>query len=98
MRFDVLTLCSLALAVAADFGLAAWVFVQTRGWSKIIAPLPAAVVVAWGVNLVVDLRADPTDHNLWPLELLLIAIMGCLFSIGLLALLRLLAPRQMQQR
>jgi hypothetical protein len=96
MNFDLLILVSLALAVAVDCGLAAWAILQTRGLLRFLAAMPLAVLLTWGVYLVLEIRAHPTSHNLWPFELLLVAALGCVFSVGLLAVLNMRSTRPMQ--
>jgi hypothetical protein len=41
-----------------------------RGGWRLAALLPLLGVIAVVVTIVVDVRADPTTHNLWPFEVL----------------------------
>ena len=38
--------------------------------------LPVGLVLAVGVRIAVDVAVDPTTHNLWPLELVIAAVVG----------------------
>jgi hypothetical protein len=70
-------------------GLAAPVLALRRwrgGW-KLAAAVPAGIVGFVILRIVVDTAADPTSHNLWPLEVL-IAGFASLAIIGALALAR----------
>jgi hypothetical protein len=56
------------------------------GW-KLAAAVPAGIVGFVILRIVVDTAADPTSHNLWPLEVL-IAGFASLAIVGALALAR----------
>ena len=48
----------------------------------------AVIVVAFVVlRILIDTARDPTSHNLWPFEILMVGT-GALLSIGVLKLLR----------
>lgn len=62
-----------------------------RAWQGVWRWLAAAPLMLVGADLVLILAStavDPTSHNLWPLELLFIAVIG-LPVVGLLWLVRL---------
>ena len=64
-----------------------------RAWQGVWRWLAAAPLMLVGADLVLILTStaiDPTSHNLWPLELLFIAVIG-LPVVGLLWLVRLVA-------
>jgi hypothetical protein len=61
------------------------------GW-RLGALLPLLGVIAVVVTIVVDIRADPTAHNLWPFEVLgAVVVAGA--ALGGLQLIRLIAQR-----
>lgn len=55
--------------------------------------LPLVVMGLVLLNIIVGVVIDPTSHNLWPLELLMVAIVGLVW-IGVLALARLFVARR----
>jgi hypothetical protein len=64
-----------------------------RAWHGVWRWLAAAPLLLVGADLVlilVSTAIDPTSHNLWPLELAMIALVG-LPVVGLLWLIRLVA-------
>lgn len=73
------------LVVVAAVAFAAQAILSTRFWSTALvvgAAVPAAVLA----RVVVEAAADPTTHNLWPLELVLSAVPGFVASgLGALA-------------
>lgn len=72
----------IAFLVAEVAALGKW-----NGVWKLLAMIPAAVVLFVCLRIVLDTSRDPTSHNLWPLELVIWAGIG-LASLGLLALVR----------
>jgi hypothetical protein len=64
-----------------------------RAWQGVWRWLAAAPLMLVGADLVlilVSTAVDPTSHNLWPLELAMIALIG-LPVVGVLWLVRLVA-------
>lgn len=64
-----------------------------RAWQGVWRWLAAAPLMLVGADLVLILLStavDPTSHNLWPLELAMIALIG-LPVVGVLWLIRLVA-------
>jgi hypothetical protein len=61
----------LAVAVVLAVVLVASLIRSTLRWRggwRAAALLVAIAIAAWLAKLVVDLRSDPTSHNLWPME------------------------------
>ena len=61
-------------------GLPIYFLWRWRGPRRLLAALPLVVLAGKLATVWVDLAADPTSHNLWPLELLLweLPVMGVL--------------------
>jgi len=53
-----------------------------RGAWRLVALLPAVAVIVVALRIVVDVRRDPTSHNLWPFEVTMWSGLG----LGFLAL------------
>jgi hypothetical protein len=64
-----------------------WSVWKWRGGWRIAAAIPAAVVVFVVLRILIDTARDPTSHNLWPFEVLMVGT-GALLCIGVLKLLR----------
>jgi hypothetical protein len=64
-----------------------WSVWKWRGGWRIAAAVPAAVVAFVVLRIVIDTARDPTSHNLWPFEILMVGT-GALLAIGVLKLLR----------
>jgi hypothetical protein len=63
-----------------------------RGGWRWVALLPLLLVVGVVLRIVLDVRADPTSHNLWPFEVLAVVVAaGAL--LGLVELIRIAASR-----
>ncbi|HEX7802162.1 MAG TPA: hypothetical protein VF471_05345 [Pseudoxanthomonas sp.] len=60
--------------MARAFGLARF----WKVWLLIAAAVPAAVLV----RIIVDIMADATSHNLWPLEFAIAAALGLACSLA----------------
>jgi hypothetical protein len=84
---DLLIVMLVAAAVLAPqiCAIAAW-----RGWWRRLAAAPLLVLAADLLLIAIQTSIDPTSHNLWPLELAMVALIG-LPVVGLLWLLRLVA-------
>lgn len=50
-----------------------WGWLKWQGGWKLLAGLPLAVFAAWILFIALGVAVDPTSHNLWPFELLLLA-------------------------
>jgi len=87
MLMLVLAGSGLGVVGATAYALRRW----TRSW-RWIAGLPLLFVVGAALKLVIEVRADPTSHNLWPFEMLgVLAIASAL--LGGLYLVRLFTRR-----
>jgi hypothetical protein len=64
-----------------------WCVWKWRGGWRLAAAIPAAVVVFVVLRIVIDTARDPTSHNLWPFELLMVGT-GALVAIGALKVVR----------
>ena len=72
------------------FGPQIWAIRAWQGVWRWLAAAPLLLVGADLILILVSTAIDPTSHNLWPLELLFIAVIG-LPVVGLLWLVRLVA-------
>lgn len=43
---------------------------------KIVRIAPAGLILATIVKIIIDGIADPTSHNLWPFEIILLSLLG----------------------
>jgi hypothetical protein len=83
-----LVLMPLFLAlVLACVGAPIWALRKWRGWWRLAAVLPFAIMAFVVGRIVVDTARDPTSHNLWPFEILYSGTAG-LALIVVLALAR----------
>ncbi|MBA4096941.1 MAG: hypothetical protein C0484_09270 [Rhodospirillum sp.] len=83
-------LVPIVLVAIAVIGLQIWAI---RAWQGVWRWLAAAPLLLAGADLIlilVSTAIDPTSHNLWPLELAMILLIG-LPVIGVLWLVRLVA-------
>jgi hypothetical protein len=78
----------IVLVAAAILAPQIWAIRAWRGWWHWLAAAPLLVLGADILLILAQTSVDPTSHNLWPLELAMIAIVG-LPVVGLLWLLRL---------
>lgn len=58
-----------------------------KGAWRIAGLLPLAYAVFVVARIVLDVRRDPSSHNLWPMEVLLAAV-GGLIGLGIIAAFR----------
>lgn len=65
---------------------------QWRGWWRLAAVLPAAVMLIVVLNILIGIRLDRTAHNLWPLEIVMWCAGGLLY-LGVIILVRKLLSR-----
>jgi hypothetical protein len=80
----------IVLVAAAILAPQVWAIRAWRGWWRWLAAAPLLVLGADVLLILAQTSVDPTSHNLWPLELAMIAVVG-LPVVGLLWLLRLVA-------
>jgi hypothetical protein len=73
--------------VLACVGAPIWALWRWRGWWRLAAVVPFAVMAFVVGRIVVDTARDPTSHNLWPFEILYSGAAG-LALIAVLALVR----------
>ena len=63
------------------FLIAALAVFQTKGKNKAIFLIVAAgFILAIATKIVIDIFINPTDHNLWPFEMVLYMIAAVIFS------------------
>ncbi len=89
-------LVMVALGVAG-IGVPLWCVWKWRGAWRIAAAIPAAAVVFVVLRIVIDTARDPTSHNLWPFEVLMVGT-GALLGIGVLKLVRRMMSMSPNQR
>jgi hypothetical protein len=80
----------IVLVAAAILAPQIWAIRAWQGWWRWLAAAPLLVLGADVLLILAQTSVDPTSHNLWPLELAMIAVVG-LPVVGLLWLLRLVA-------
>jgi hypothetical protein len=73
--------------VLACVGAPIWALWKWRGWWRLAAVLPFAIMAFVVGRIVVETARDPTSHNLWPFEILYSGTAG-LALIVVLALAR----------
>ena len=78
----------IVLVAAAILAPQIWAIRAWRGWWRWLAAAPLLVLGADILLILAQTSIDPTSHNLWPLELAMIAVVG-LPVVGPLWLLRL---------
>ena len=67
----------IGFVVATSYALRRW----RDGW-RLVAALPLLGVLGVVVTIVVDIRVDPTAHNLWPFEFGIYLILALAPMIG----------------
>jgi hypothetical protein len=85
----------LTVAVLGFAGIAAPIWAMRRwhgGW-RVAAAVPAVMIGFVIARIVVGTAGDPTSHNLWPFEILQVAVLG-LVVIGVLVAARKLSGAQ----
>lgn len=49
----------------------------TKGQEKkIVIIVPSGLIIATIIKIIIDGVSDPTSHNLWPFEIILLAVIG----------------------
>ena len=76
------------LAPFAIIGVQLWAAIAWRGIWRWLAAAPLLILAAYFLLIMTQISIDPTSHNLWPLELAMIAVIG-LPVVGALWLARL---------
>ena len=80
------TLCVLLLGIGvAALGVRA--LLQRRGRWGWAALAPLLLILGVVLKIVMDVRADPTSHNLWPFEVLAVVVAAAVL-LGVLELIR----------
>lgn len=74
-----LVVASLALGFIGATGYALWNWASGWRW---LAAAPPLYVVAAALKIVIEVRADPTAHNLWPFELLVTLVIASVLLGG----------------
>ena len=64
-----------------------WALWRWRGAWRLAAGVLVALIVFTAPRIVLGVRADPTSHNLWPFELLILGVFNAAALLGM-ALLR----------
>jgi hypothetical protein len=82
----IVTLVLLAIGLAAIV-VPFVALVRWQGLWRFLALVPAGVLTFVVARIVRDTAIDPTSHNLWPMELMVVGIPGLLF-LGAVWLLR----------
>ncbi|HET6432760.1 hypothetical protein [Dyella sp.] len=79
----------LAMVAIGLLGLAApaWALWRWRGGWRVLASIPAALMVWTVLNILVGVARDSTSHNLWPFEILMFGGVSAA-SVAVMALLR----------
>jgi hypothetical protein len=80
----------IALVAALILGLQIWAVVAWAGVWRWLAAAPLLLLAADLLLILVSTAIDPTSHNLWPLELAMIVLIGPP-TVALLWLARLVA-------
>ena len=78
------------LAPFAIIGVQLWAAIAWHGVWRWLAAAPLLILAAYFLQIMAQISIDPTSHNLWPLELAMIALIG-LPVVGALWLVRLVA-------
>jgi hypothetical protein len=78
------------LAPFAIIGVQLWAAIAWRGIWRWLAAAPLLILAGYFLLIMAQISIDPTSHNLWPLELAMIALIG-LPMVGALWLVRLVA-------
>jgi hypothetical protein len=68
----------------AGLGAPLWMCWRWRGGWRLAAAMPVALMAFAVLRFAIDVSRDPTSHNLWPLELLLFALLSLAVSAALL--------------
>jgi hypothetical protein len=77
--FDLVASLLLLVAVLAALAAPYIAVMRWHGLWRGLALLPAAALAFVAFRIVIDTSADPTSHNLWPLELAFCGVPGLLF-------------------
>jgi hypothetical protein len=86
--WDVLAI--VVLATCVTIGLQLWAIAAWRGIWRWLAAGPLLLAGADLILILASTAIDPTSHNLWPLELAMILVLG-LPVVGVLWIVRMVA-------
>ena len=64
-------------------GVPAWGLWRWRGGWRLAAAVPAVVMGLVLLNIIVGVAIDPTSHNLWPFEILMVGSAGLVWMLVL---------------
>jgi hypothetical protein len=84
---DVILVSAGALAVIGFLVAVGRSIARWRGYWRLLAVVVLLGTASWTAKIGVDLRRDPTSHNLWPLEAVFVAGLA-LFVLGAVAFMR----------
>ena len=82
-----ITILALGFVVAVGWALARW-----PGIWRWLAGIPLLLVGVVILRIIVDTSADPTSHNLWPFEVLVVVVLAGV-ALGGLQLVRVFVKR-----
>ena len=74
-----------ALMLITFLGLEAAALVRWRGAWRVAAAVPALALAGVVSRVALDVRRDPTSHNLWPLEIAVWLLGGLMMMASCLA-------------
>ena len=83
---------ALLATLMASVGVPLWALRTWRGAWRIAASVPALAVLATLFKIVVDTTVEPTSHNLWPFEILIVGTFAILVISALAVCRRFIAP------
>jgi hypothetical protein len=83
-----------ALMLITFLGLEAAALVRWRGAWRVAAAVPALALAGVVSRVALDVRRDPTSHNLWPLEIAVWLLGGLMMMAMLFGLRSLSRPRR----
>lgn len=91
----IVSAATVLVAAALFFGAIMFSIINVLRWQgvwRVLAALPIAALIAWGIVIIVSISLNRTSHNLWPLELILWAA-GAWLITGILILARRILQR-----
>lgn len=68
----------------ASIGGPLWAFFRWKGGWRVAAAVPLVVMAATIGRIAIDVSLDPTSHNLWPFECLMVGAL-CTTAIVIMA-------------
>jgi len=82
----------LALLVCS-IGGPIWAFFRWQGGWRLAAAVPLVLMLGTIARIVVDVAVDPTSHNLWPFEILMVGAVATAAIVAMAVLHRILVRR-----